>query len=108
MLLSPVGVDGDDSEETVRPPRRALSGPLGFDRKMGKDHMLPQEDATRDMVEPLTLFLARLEYEDEDEALGIVGCAIASFLLDWNRRMSTERAVSITDTFNRWFLRRWL
>jgi hypothetical protein len=106
MLLSPVGVDGDDSEETVRPPRRALSGVLDFDRKIGKDHMLPQEDATRDMVEPSTVS-PWLEYEEEeDTAIGTIGCDTTSFLLDWNRRMTTDRARSITDAFNRWFLHR--
>jgi hypothetical protein len=84
-MLSPVGVgvDGDDSDKPVRPARRALSGPLGFDRKIGKDHMLPQEDASSDgggIALAFVLCLVRLE--KEDEALGTIGCDTTSFLLD--------------------------
>ena len=69
--------------------------------------MLPQEDGTGDTEEPSTVFVlyAPCWFVDEtDEALSTIGCETASFLLDWIRRITTDRATSITDTFSRWFL----
>ena len=73
-------------------------------------HKLPQEDAGSDTDGTssfaFVLYLFRLV--GEEEAFSITtGCdTAASFLLDWIRMMTTDRATSITASFNRWFLHR--